>query len=249
MSRYRHAAQTFTALLGILEPPIAVAFADERPPGIAPLATRAPSACAIWRLAETQTFYASAADHAGCPVGAHVMGFRLPPETAQKLTDAAGLMLRSGYMGAEEIAELPRVAGSHGGIVYGPLADFPIEAEAALLWVNPAQAMLLEESISGVQWPAPDNDRHLFGRPGCGALAVTVNSGRATRSVGGACMRTFSGVTGDMSPHVLPGMEIDVIAERLESVLEANEQMLAHYQQQAAAFELGERERAASAHL
>jgi uncharacterized protein (DUF169 family) len=246
MPRYSDAAQTFIDLLGMSEPPIAVAFADEPPPGVAPLTAQAPSACALWRRAETQTFYASAADHAGCAVGSHVMGFALSPETAQELTIAAGLMIESGYMGADEIAQLPRVAGSYGGIVYGPLADFPINAEAALLWVNPAQAMLLEESIGGVQWPVANNDAYLFGRPGCGALAVAVNAGQAARSVGSAGMRTFTKVTGDMSPLVLPGGEIKAVAARLQSVHEANEQMLAHYQQQSAAFELAERERAAS---
>jgi uncharacterized protein (DUF169 family) len=243
MSRYGHAAQTFTELLGMLEPPIAVAFADEPPPGVAPLAERAPAACAIWRLAETQTFYANAADHTGCSVGAHVMGFSLPPETAQELTATAGLMLESGYMGAEEIAQLPRIAEPHGGIVYGPLIDFPVEAQAALLWVNPAQAMLLEESIGAAQWPESEDQRHLFGRPGCGALSVTVNTGRATRSLGCACMRTFSNVSGDMMFHVLPGADINATAERLESVYEANEQMLFPYQQHLAAFELAERDR------
>lgn len=231
MSRYRDAAQTFIELVGMSEPPIAVAFADEPPPGIERLTSHTPSACGMWRRAETQTFFASAADHAGCAVGSHVMGFSLSPETAQELTIAAGLMLESGYMGADEIAHLPRVDEGHGGIIYGPLAGFPIDAEAALLWLNPAQAMLLEEGIGGVQWPVASEPAYLLGRPGCGALAVAVNTGQATRSVSCACMRTLTEIPGDMSPLVLPGGEIEAVAGRLPSVHEANEQMLAHYQE------------------
>ena len=175
MSRYSHAAQTFIDLLGIFEPPIAIAYADAPPAGVAPLTARGPSACALWRLAETQTFYASAADHAGCPVGAHVMGFSLSPGTAQELTAAVGLMLDSGYMSADELAQLPRVVEALGGIVYGPLADFPVDAEAALLWVNSAQAMLLEEGIGAVRWPVSKRHPYLLGRPGCAALAVAVD--------------------------------------------------------------------------
>jgi len=243
MSRYRDAAQTFTDLLGLSEPPIAVAFAETAPAGVAPFASHAPSACAIWRLAETHTFYASAADHAACPVGAHVMGFALSPETALALTTTAGTMLEAGYMAAEEMSHLPRVAEAHGGIVYGPLADFPVAAEAALLWVNPAQAMLLEESIGALRWPVAREHAYLFGRPACGALAVAVNTGHATRSVGCAGMRTFTKMPGDMSPIVLAGGEIDAVAGRLTSVHAANEQMLAHYQRQQLAFDLAERAR------
>src|SRR5215210_6055097 len=85
MNRYHDSAQTLVDVLGLTQPPIAVAFVDEVPAGVGPLATQAPSACAIWRLAEAETFFAPAAAHAGCAVGSHVMGFSLSEATSAEL--------------------------------------------------------------------------------------------------------------------------------------------------------------------
>jgi len=238
MNRYLDSADSLIEVLALALPPIAVAFVDEPPAGVAALTTPAPSACAIWRLAETQTFYASSESHAGCAVGSHVMGFSLSDETSQALAGSAQFMAETGYMAPDEVAQLPRVREHHEGIVYGPLGAFPIAADAALLWVRPAQAMLLEEALGGVRWTGEGGASRVLGRPGCGVLAVAVNTGQAARTVGCIGMRTFTGVPDDLSPFVLPGVGVDAVAERLRSVHSSNGQMLDHYRAQLAQFKL-----------
>lgn len=237
MQGHQDSARVLVDILGLTQPPIAVAFVNEQPAGVATLAEQAPSACAIWRLAERQTFYASAAAHAGCAVGSHVMGFSLSETTAQELTGSAQLMVDSGYMGPDEIARLPRVREPHAGIVYGPLCEFPLAADAALLWVRPSQSMLLEEGLGDVRWTAGEVAR-VFGRPGCGALAVAVNTRGATRSAGCIGMRTFTRIGDDLSAFVLPGGQIEAVAQRLRAAQEANTRMLAHYKTQLAQFDM-----------
>lgn len=237
MQGYRDAARALTDILGLTQPPIAVAFVDEQPAGVATLAKRAPSACAMWRLAELQTFYASATAHAGCAVGSHVMGLSLSETTAQELAGSAQLMVESGYMAPDEIARLPRVREPYAGIVYGPLAEFPLAATATLLWVRPSQSMLLEEGLGEVRWTASEVAR-VFGRPGCGALAVAVNTSGATRSAGCIGMRTFTRIGDELSAFVLPGGQIEAVVQRLRAAQDANAKMLAHYETQLAQFDM-----------
>ena len=69
------AAQRLSTLLSLQNPPIALAFVDQPPEGVAQASKPVPSACTFWRQAEQGTFYAAAAQHFNCPVGSMVMGF------------------------------------------------------------------------------------------------------------------------------------------------------------------------------
>ena len=78
---YTTAADTLTDALHLDRPPVGLAFVGAVPETIPPLLHSAPSACSLWRSAEQQTFYAAANAHLNCPVGAMVMGFKLPEFT------------------------------------------------------------------------------------------------------------------------------------------------------------------------
>jgi uncharacterized protein (DUF169 family) len=101
--------------VGIQHPPVALAFVDQEPDGIAATVQRAPSSCSFWRAAEREVFYASAADHGGCAVGAYVMGFPLADQTAGELTAALKLMAEVGYVPESEVASIPTAVRSGAG--------------------------------------------------------------------------------------------------------------------------------------
>jgi uncharacterized protein (DUF169 family) len=223
--------------LGLGRTPVALAFADEAPPGAGQVTSRVPSACAFWRMAEEGVFFASASDHAGCSVGAHVMGLPMSDETGAELMGTVTMMAEVGYLPSEEVAHIPTVQESAGGVVYGPLADFPVAPAAVLLWTTPAQAMLLEEGLKLTTWRGGGDDgAAAFGRPACGAVARAINSGQSAMSLGCAGMRTFTGIEEHLSLVVIPGASLQELGTELERVSESNAKMRDYYATRKAAF-------------
>ena len=82
---YAELADALEKRLELHIPPIALAFVQGEPPGIARTEAVVPSSCAFWRRAESELFYAPAAAHYNCPLGAMVMGFPLPDAPIQQL--------------------------------------------------------------------------------------------------------------------------------------------------------------------
>ncbi len=81
-------------LLDLSGSPVAVAFLPEPPPGVARIGERAPSTCSYWRRASRgETFYTTAEDHLGCPIGALTHGVELPSETAEELDELVEMMV------------------------------------------------------------------------------------------------------------------------------------------------------------
>lgn len=233
---YREAAATLTAL-GLDHPPIALALVDAKPAGIAARASRVISTCGLWRAAEAELFFASAEDHAGCAVGAHVMGLPLSTTTQQELAAAAGLMSEVGYLPASEIGAIPQIRRAAAGIVYGPLADFPLTADCAVVWATPAQAMVLGEALRTTSWKGTEVETTtLFGRPACGAVARTVNAQSESLSLGCAGMRTFTEVAPALALFVIPGQVLPTLADALGRMMASNEQMLSYYRARKNAF-------------
>src|SRR3546814_19923518 len=97
MSNTEYADQLVRSL-GLDLPPVAIAFMEQAPAGVAESAAIVPSACAFWREAERGVFFAAAARHFNCPVGAHVLGFALPKPVSAALMGLVGTMTACGYL-------------------------------------------------------------------------------------------------------------------------------------------------------
>ncbi len=135
-------AAALTERLGLVRPPVGLAFVAEPPAGIARLDEAVPSACALWTRAERGSFFASAEQHLNCPIGAMTMGLEMPDETQQTLMGLVETMCAERYISPDEPPALPSVPGAKAGIVYGPLAELPIHPDVLLVWLTPTQAML-----------------------------------------------------------------------------------------------------------
>jgi uncharacterized protein (DUF169 family) len=228
---YQSLATTLRNTLDLAHAPIALAIVDAPPAGVRAPGKRALSACSFWREAEAESFFASAEDHAGCAVGAHVMGFPLSAATAEELGGAITLMASVDYLDPNEVGGIPQVAKPGAGVVYGPLAEFPLAADCVLVWVTPAQAMLLTEALETTRWnAATEVGQRVFGRPGCGALARTVNTGDNSISLGCIGMRSFTEIAPALAFVTIPGVQLAALAEKLGQTAESNRQMLGHYQ-------------------
>ncbi|HZQ35638.1 MAG TPA: DUF169 domain-containing protein [Dehalococcoidia bacterium] len=230
----REVAQRLTDALGLETPPVALRFAEAAPAGVPEPAADVPSACSFWRTAEQGVFFAPAAAHYHCPIGAVTMGFDLPEGVQQELMAAVGLMNEAEYLSPAEPAQIPSTGKGAAGIVYGPLAAFPLDPDLVLLWLTPRQAMLVNEAAGGARWTA--EPLTVRGRPACAALPLALSGERATLSLGCMGMRTFTEIADDRLLIVLPGEQAGALAESLQAVAQANARMQQYYLQKRAAF-------------
>jgi uncharacterized protein (DUF169 family) len=222
-------ADKISSAFALDTPPVALAFVAEPPEGVATTERVVPSSCAFWREAEQGVFYASAEQHANCPVGAMVMGFELPAALQEQLGGLVGMMCDCGYLSPEEAASIPSVGRGSAGIVYGPLADFPVTADVVLMWLTPVQAMLFGEATGGASWSTPP--AAVTGRPACAALPLAMANGSPSLSLGCMGMRTFTDIADDRLLAAIPGSKVDELVEALDATLAANEQMRSFYQE------------------
>lgn len=221
-------AEALIAKLAPAQPPVALAFVAAPPPGVPTAAQVVPSACAFWRKAESAVFFAPAASHFNCPIGSMVMGFDLPQSVSDELMQLVGTMTACGYVGGDEPAKIPVNKKKAAGILYGPLAQFPIEPDAVLLWLTPAQAMIWSEAAGGASW-AGKAPTTVFGRPGCAAIPSAVGGSAPSLSFGCAGMRTFTEIGDDRMLAVVPGAQAAAFAESLATTRGVNDAMESFY--------------------
>jgi uncharacterized protein (DUF169 family) len=219
--KYDNIATGISSRLQLASPPVAVSFVEAAPTGMAVFDQEVPSACTLWRKAETEVFYAPAEKHFNCPIGAMTMGFDLPKEVQQNLMSVVEMMGGAGYISPEEAARIPSLKKKKSGIVYGPLRAFPTDPDLVLMWLTPSQAMLYGEAAGTCRW-AEAMPTLAFGRPSCAALPAALDKSQSTLSLGCLGMRIFTDVGQDQLLAVLPGSRIEEFSRALESVSAAN---------------------------
>ena len=231
--------------IGLELEPVALRRVPGPPSGIPVMTETVPSACTFWRKAEHEIFYAGADVHLGCPIGAMVMGFDLPPEKGDELMGLVKEMLSIFYIQEEEVANIPKLKGSHRGILYGPLAIFPMEPELVLLWLTPAQAMILQEATGEITWSL-GTEAGLFGRPACAVLPKSLERSKPALSLGCTGMRTFTEIAEDRMLLAIPAALLSQLEQKLQKTVSANRRMKGFYlqkKQQAKYGILGSKER------
>lgn len=230
------AADALIRHLKLDRPPVALAFVAEQPASVAVVGSGTPSACTFWRRGETDVFYAPASAHYECPVGAMTMGFELPPERAGEAGRLVETMAELGYFSLAEVPHLPSVQKPHGGIVYGPLAHFPLQPDAVIVQANPRQAMLLAEADQGTTLRETPS-LAAMGRPACAVVARATNEAMTTLSLGCIGARTYVELADDRVLVVLPAGQLTSAIERLPQLARANEILAGYHGEKKARFE------------
>ena len=210
-------------LLGLVLPPVAIAFRAAAPAGIARIEAPAPAGCGYWRLAaEGKVFYTEAADHYTCPVGAHTHGVDLPPEVAKELNGLVQTMVQMQYIRMEEIPSIPRRQGPFGVALYAPLALAPFEPDIVLVRGTVKQLMLLAEAAQAV---GVAGGGATMGRPTCAVLPESLQSGRVATSFGCIGNRVYTGLGDDEGYYAIPGAKVADVVSRLAVIVVANRQL------------------------
>ena len=219
MIDYRAIERQLSAHLALPRRPVAVAFRESAPAGVAALAGTQPSGCSFWRLAAAgQTFYTVARDHHNCPIGSYTHGIDLPPDRAPELEQTLAFMTGLGYLRMEEVPGIPRLPTPPRVVVYAPLGDTPVDPDVVLFSGRPGRVMLLQEAAgrAGVATQAP-----LLGRPTCMALPAALASGVVAS---GGCIgnRVYTDLGEDELYVAVPGTALVRIAEAAETIASAN---------------------------
>ena len=221
MTRNRRTqAEQLVAALELVLPPIAVAFRDSVPDGIAEFDGSVPAGCVFWQEAAGRTFATSAGHHALCSIGIHTMNLsRAPASQPEELQATLEAMTGLDYVRAEEVAAIPVVQREVNHALYGPLADFPTEPDVVLLFANARQGLVLSEAIGRVDGGVPP----AMGRPACAALPQAFNHGRATMSLGCCGARAYlDTLSDDTALWALPGSRLDEYCEQIATFASAN---------------------------
>jgi uncharacterized protein (DUF169 family) len=220
-------AASLSDLLALDHPPVGLSFVTQAPDGMAVAEHAVPSSCTFWREAERGVFYAPAAQHFNCPVGAMVMGFTLPEDVTTQLGGFVQSMCDAQYLEMAEAEKIPSVGSNAAGIVYGPLGDVPGEPDLVLLWLTPGQAMIFNEAAGTASWT--EAPMEVSGRPGCTALALAAKNDQPRLSLGCAGMRVFTEIPDDRVLAVLPGSGVTGFVAALQGVVESNSRMRTFY--------------------
>ena len=232
MNDFAALEQHLTSTLSLTRRPVAIAFRESPPAGVAKLPGTQPSGCSFWRLAAAgQVFYTVPSDHYNCPVGSYTHNIALPKDREPELMNTLGLMVNVGYLKMEEVPGIPRLATTPAVVIYAPLALTPVEPDAVLVSGTPARLMLLHEAGTRAQavGTMPASPLPLLGRPTCMAIPAALTSGMAS-SLGCIGNRVYTGITDDEFYTVIAGKDLASVAAELNTIVLANAALTDYHQ-------------------
>jgi len=222
MSNFAAFEQHLTTTLSLARRPVAIAFRESPPAGVAPLAGTQPSGCSFWRLAASgQVFYTVPSDHYNCPVGSYTHNIPLPKEREPELMNTLSLMVNVGYLRMDEVPAIPRLATTPAVTIYAPLGNTPVDPDAVLVSGTPAKLMLLHEAATRALADRAAHASPLLGRPTCMAIPAALSSGVAS-SLGCIGNRIYTGISDDEFYSVINGKDLASVAAQLETITSAN---------------------------
>lgn len=212
-------ARTFTAALGDLRP-VAIAYLETPPEGVAPFAGTVPSGCSFWGLAaKGGSFYTVPSDHFNCPIGSYTHAINLPPERMAELTQTLSLMAGIGYVRMEEVPSIPRLTREPAVTYYAPLATTTVAPDVVIFAGRPSGLMRLQEASAraGAASSLP-----LLGRPTCMGLPAAMTHG-SVMSAGCVGNRVYTDLGDDELYLMIPGQRLLDVAEQVVVIAAAND--------------------------
>lgn len=216
-------AARLQAGLGLAAPPIAITFADEAPASVPafdepmpePQADgrtgRVSAGCVFWMKSTDRTFATVAEDHANCSVGSVTHGFKSLADVAANEDVAA--LLECGWVSEAAIPTIPVVTSPPAAVVYGPLAETPVDPDVALLRISGRQLMVLHDAFP---------DLRIEGKPQCHIVAIAKEKGQVAASVGCQLSRVRTQMPNAEMTCAIPAPRLREVLERLTATAAAD---------------------------
>jgi uncharacterized protein (DUF169 family) len=239
MSQYQTRSDQLTTALALSVPPIAIAFSDVVPSGVPSYLDVVPAGCVFWQEAASRTFATSAKDHELCSIGVHTHNIAgASPSQHSELEDTLSAMSGLNYVRQDEVAAIPVVNRESRFVLYGPLADFPLDPNVVLLFTHAQQGLIVTEAVARVDGGAP----FAMGRPACAVVPQVLNQGFAAMSLGCCGARTYlAALPASMSLWALPGSRLAAYCDQIAAFAGANETLTVFHARRKADIESGER--------
>jgi uncharacterized protein (DUF169 family) len=210
-------------LLGLSVPPVAIAFLNHVPDGIARIDRPMPpttadgrtgtvaAGCVFWIEGALRVFATQAEDHGNCSVGSLTHGFKTMEEIAHNADVAA--LCETGWVTPEAVAKIAVVREKPKGVVYGPLRDIPVEPSVILLRLNGKQQMLLHDAWPGLRFE---------GKPQCHIVPIAKEGGEIAVSFGCMLSRVRTGMSNNEVTCAIPARHLSALIERLRAARAAD---------------------------
>lgn len=215
-------------LLGTRTPPIAIAFREKAPEGVARIGKAQLAGCGYWRVAAEKgdVFFTQAEDHHGCPIGSHTHGVKLPPDVGAQLEGMIKTMVGLEYLKMEDVPSIPTRKDPFGVAVYSPVSKAPCDPDVVLVRGNARQLMLLAEAsqAAGIAGEGPT-----MGRPTCAALPLAIETGATASSFGCIGNRVYTGLEDGEAYFAVPGKRIGDLLSKLGTIVNANKELEAFH--------------------
>jgi uncharacterized protein (DUF169 family) len=219
MSSHSEIAQSLTESLELTQPPIAVCLTDTVPAGVENWSGRIPAGCRFWQEAANRVFATSAGDHDLCSIGLYTHNLDMTSGAATDLGDALKVFAQLSYVRDEDVAAIPVLASKPKHVIYGPLAEIPVDPDVVLLFVRADQTLVLSEASQQLEGGAPP----AMGRPACAIIPQAANTGRSALSLGCCGARAYLDVlSNDVALYAVPGATLSAFAERIAALAKAN---------------------------
>jgi uncharacterized protein (DUF169 family) len=219
MSTFSEVAQSLTESLKLTLPPVAVCMTESVPAGVETWLGKRPAGCTFWQEAATRVFATSAIDHELCSIGTYTHNLHMVPAVATDLGDALKVFAQLTYVRAEDVASIPVLASKPAHIVYGPLAEIPLDPDVVLLFVRADQTLILSEASQQLEGGSPP----AMGRPACAIIPQAINTGHTALSLGCCGARAYLDVlSDDVALYAVPGASLAAFAERVAALSNAN---------------------------
>ena len=214
-------------LLGLKRQPVAISFQSAPPEGVPKIDATAVASCAYWKLAANgQAFYTDAADHTGCPIGAHTHGIEKSDQLNSELESVVGTMVQLEYLNMEEVPHIPQLEGPFGVAVYASLSDTTAEPDVVVISGTPRQIMLLAEAAHAA---GLSSDASMVGRPTCAAIPAAIQSDKTATNLGCIGNRVYTDMQDDELYFICPGQHLEKIEGRLNTILKANQALESYH--------------------
>src|SRR5262249_47293620 len=119
-----------------------------------------------------------------------------------------------------DLAVIPVLASKPKYVIYGPLAQAPVDPDVVLLFVRADQTLILSEASQQLENGLPP----AMGRPACAVIPQAKNTGRSALSLGCCGARAYLDLlTNEVALYAIPGASVSAFAERVAALAKANE--------------------------
>jgi uncharacterized protein (DUF169 family) len=219
MPSFPEISQALAEALRLTQGPVAVCLTDSVPAGVTAWAGHVPAGCRFWQEAGRRTFATSAPDHELCSIGLYTHSLEMSPVAASELGVALKVFSDLTYVRAEDVTAIPVLQSRPTHVIYGPLAETPLDPDVVLIFVRPDQTLIVSEASQQVEGGLPP----AMGRPACAIVPQAKNTGRSALSLGCCGARAYLDVlSDDVALYAIPGPNIAAFAERVTALAKAN---------------------------